>query len=307
MLSPAPALFAAVTFSAIATITSAHLEPRAGCSDNYSKCSPKGASSSDTPAVGTNLSPLYTDLLSSVNGGQNSKRELGGAHEDFSPLLLPRASSASFGFGNNLVKTELTAVEGVDGTQCLLLQGLSLPFCYDNYTTNYFLPGGAHGQIVSGEFTSDSGQANLVSGDFTLSDGTKGNVYGSEDSPDKPNTSTLPIPTQYTASGSISAIAATALGEVITITTTIPGTTVEPSTVAAETIAPSISGTSTVQAASTKPATTIPGSTVAPKTSTFTTTAAGSTATGQGAAGMNTPELGGTTVFGFILFLLFGL
>ncbi|KAL8709454.1 MAG: hypothetical protein Q9220_005837 [cf. Caloplaca sp. 1 TL-2023] len=292
MLSLTPALFGAVILTATATFASAQLEPRAGCADNYSKCSPKGATSSDAPTVGTALSPLYIDVLNSVNGAKTSKRELGGAHEDFRPLLVPRASSSSLCCA--------------DGTQCLLLQGFSLPFCYDNYTTNYFLPGGDTGQIVSGDFTAASGKANLISGDFTLSDGTKGNVYGSEDSPDKPNTSTLPIPTQYTASGSISAIASTALGQVITITTTIPGTTVEPSTVAAETLAPSVSGTSTVQAASTKPATTIPGSTVAPKTTTFTTTAAGSTATGKGAAGINTPDLGGATVFGFLLFLLFG-
>lgn len=177
----------------------------------------------------------------------------------------------------------------------------------DNYTTNYFLPGGSTGQIVSGNYNTTNGNANLVSGDYTLSDGSKGNIYGSRDSPNRPNTSTLPIPTQYTAAGSGSAIAATALGQVLTITTTIPGTTVEPSTVAPETIALSISGTSTVVSATVKPGTTIPGTTVAAQTSTYTTTVASGTPTAKGGAGAVAPAMGGATGFGFLLFAIFGL
>ena len=81
---------------------------------------------------------------------------------------------------------------GADGTQCLLLQGLNFPFCYvsvpllelyrstlilfrTNYTTNYYLPGGSYGQIVSGNYTaSDGSTANLITGDYTLTDGTTG-------------------------------------------------------------------------------------------------------------------------------------
>ncbi|KAL9599428.1 MAG: hypothetical protein Q9219_003865 [cf. Caloplaca sp. 3 TL-2023] len=277
----------------IAVVAASNLEARAGCADNYSKCSPKGASSTNTPIVGTDLAPLYTDLLNSVSGAKKSKRELLEIRDELKLLLETRDSS-----------TNLCCA---DATLCLPLQGLNLPFCYDNYTTNFYLPGGANGQIVSGDFQSSSGQANLISGEFTLADGTKGNIYGSQDSPDRPNTSTLPIPTQYTAAGSGSAIPATALGQVITVTTTFPGTTVEPSTVAAETIAPSISGTSTVVPASTKPETTIPGTTVAAKTSTYTTLAASGTSTGNGVAAPNTPALGGAAGFGFLLFALFGL
>ncbi|KAI4196643.1 MAG: hypothetical protein LQ348_002259 [Seirophora lacunosa] len=283
--------------------TCAHLEPRAGgCQDGYSKCAPRGAESTDPPSIGTDLAPLYTDLLTSVQDVGNVKRDL-------SYLLESRQSSS------NLCCA--------DGTLCLLLDGLNLPFCYvsrpryirqlrkinrkqDNYTTNYFLPGGTTGQIVSGNYNATNGRANLVSGDYTLSDGTTGNIYGSEESPERPNTATLPIPTQYTAAGSGSAIAATALGQVLTITTTIPGTTVDPSTVPPETVSPIVASTGTIEPATTRPGSTIPGSTVAPQTSTYTTTAASApTAEGQGAA--IAPAMGGAAGFGFLLFAIFGL
>ncbi|KAL8628408.1 hypothetical protein Q9189_005868, partial [Teloschistes chrysophthalmus] len=262
----------------IATIlatASGRIEIRAGCSKDYKKCQPKGATSADPPALGTGLSPLYTDLVNSVQGVKKSKRD------EIAALLQSRADSS------NLCCA--------DGTQCLLLQGLDLPFCYDNYTTNYFLPGGTTGQIVSGDYTSTEGTANLISGDFTKSDGTKGNVYGAEDSPSKPDTAALPIPTQYTASGSGSAIPATALGQVATITTTIPGTTVAPSTVAAQTLAPSVvDGTSTIGSSTVKAASTIPGTTVAAKTSVYTTTLAAPSPTGKkGAGAANTPNMSG--------------
>ncbi|KAL8917505.1 MAG: hypothetical protein Q9208_007910 [Pyrenodesmia sp. 3 TL-2023] len=263
------------------------------CGENYSRCSPKGATSTDTPEVGTDLSPLYTDLLTSINGVKQSKRSAREARDEAGLALESRATSS------NLCC--------VAGTQCLLLQGLKEPFCYDNYTTNFFLPGGAYGQIVSGDYNGTNGVANLVTGQFNLTDGTTGNIYGSPESPDRPNTSTLPIPTQYTAAGSGSAIAATALGQVLTITTTIPGTTIEPSTLPPETLAPSISGTRTVAPATVRPGTTISGSTVAAKTSTYTTTAAAGTSTAQGKAGTVVPAVGGAAGFGLLLLAIIGL
>lgn len=280
----------------IAVVANANLEARDDCPDNYSKCNPKGVSSSaDTPAVGADLSPLYIDILTSVNGAK-AKRDSLEARDELATLLETRASTS--GLCCN------------DGTLCLLLQGLNLPFCYDNYTTNYFLPGGATGQIVSGEFNSTGGQANLISGDYTLTDGTTGNVYGSEDSPERPNTSTLPIPTQYTAAGSGSAIPATALGQVITVTTTFPGTTIEPTTIAptiveASTVA--VSGSASILPASTIAGSTIPGTTVPARTSTYTTTAAAGTSTAKGAAVAKHPAISGAAGLGFLIFAIFGL
>ncbi|KAL8923243.1 MAG: hypothetical protein Q9172_003220 [Xanthocarpia lactea] len=285
MLSLSHTFVSVLSFAIVATSGSVRLAPRANCADNFRKCDPKGASSTEAPAVGPELSSLYTDLVNSVNGATKLRRDFIEASDELGSFLEPRA----------------------DGTQCLLLQGPSLPFCYDNYTTNYFLPGGSTGQIVSGSYSSATGQANLIDGDYTLADGTQGNIYGSEDSPSKPDTAALPIPTQYTASGSGSAIAATALGQVATITTTIPGTTVEPSVVPEETIAPSLSGTSTVQPETTKPASTIPGTTVAARTSTYTTTAANVAATGVSAAAASNPSMSGAAGIGLLLYIVFGI
>ncbi|KAI4250916.1 MAG: hypothetical protein L6R42_008571 [Xanthoria sp. 1 TBL-2021] len=293
MLSLTQTFVAAVSFAIIATSGSVRLEPRASCAKNYNKCDPKGADSTEPPAVGSELSALYADLVNSVNGATKLRRDFLQPRDELTSFLEPRASA-------NLCCA--------DGTQCLLLQGLiSLPFCYDNYTTNYFLPGGSTGQIVSGSYSSGTGQANLIDGDYTLADGTKGNIYGSEDSPSKPDTAALPIPTQYTASGSGTAIAATALGQVATITTTFPGTTVEPSVVPEETIAPSVSGESTVQPATTRSASTVPGTTVAPKTSTYTTTAAAAAATGKDSGAASKSEMSGAAGIGLFLYVVFGI
>ncbi|KAL8728749.1 MAG: hypothetical protein Q9181_005234 [Wetmoreana brouardii] len=270
-----------VTVVATIAVTASYLEPRAGCSDNYKKCNPKGAASTNLPTLGTDLSPLYTDLVNSVQGTKKSKRD-------------PSES---------LIQPTLLLCKPHPYTR----QAHPINRHQDNYTTNYLLPDGATGQIVSGEFSSTNGHANLVSGNYTLSDGTQGNVYGSDDSPSKPNTATLPIPTQYTAAGSGNAIPATALGQVLTITTTIPGTTMAPSTIPAETIAPSVSGTSTVGAATTKAASTVPGTTVAEKTSVYTTTLASAGATAKGAGAANSPNMSGAAGFGFLLYAIFGL
>ena len=145
----------------------------------------------------------------------------------------------------------------------------------DNYTTNFFLPGGSYGQIHDGSYTSNDGStANLLSGNYTLQGGSSGNIYGTPATP--PNTATLALPTQYTASGSGSAIPATALGQEVTYTTTIPGTTVLPSVLSTAISAPTMAGGSTVASIVTEALTTVPGSTIAPEVTTVTTKLAAS-------------------------------
>ena len=178
----------------------------------------------------------------------------------------------------------------------------------DKFTTNYVLPDGAYGTVVTGNYTASNGIANLLSGDYTLSDGTAGNVYGSASSPSKPDTATLTVPTQYTAAGVGSAIPLSALGQWSTYTTTIPGTTVEPSTVPAQTVSPSVVSGSTVEPATTMPASTIPGTTVPPVTSTITTQIAtgSSSSTGNGVclSGSGSQTLAGIFIVSAIFILV---
>ena len=150
----------------------------------------------------------------------------------------------------------------------------SLRCIQDKFTTNFFLPDNSYGTIVTGSYTpSEGGSVNLLSGNYTLVNGTSGNVYGS-DSAAKPNTATLTIPTQYTASGVGSAIPASALGAEITYTTTILGTTIAPTTLPAETVTvtpTAIGSTTPVATLMTEAATTVLGTTIPPTTVTITT------------------------------------
>ncbi|KAL8819741.1 MAG: hypothetical protein Q9223_001898 [Gallowayella weberi] len=278
MLSLPYTLVGIASFALIATSGSVRLEPRANCAKNYKKCDPKGATATEAPAIGTDLSQLYPELVNTVNGAKKLKRDFHDQGDEFASLLEPRAPSAN----------------------------LCCKFSLATYSDASYR---STGQIVSGSYTSATGQANLIDGEYTLADGTKGNIYGSQDSPSKPDTATLAIPTQYTASGSGSAIAATALGQVATITTTIPGTTVAPSTVAEETLPPSVSGTTTVVSATTKSASVIPGTTVQPKTSVYTTTLAAPAASGKGKSGAaaSKPDMSGAAGFGLLLYMVFGL
>ena len=51
------------------------LVPRQSCSDNYSKCSPSGATTTVAPPVGPALSSMYVDLLDSINPAKTRKRD----------------------------------------------------------------------------------------------------------------------------------------------------------------------------------------------------------------------------------------
>ena len=86
-------LILTVCLSSVVAITdAAQLEVRDDCSGAFSLCSPNGATSTDTPAVGDKLSSLFVDLVSSVQGVKKNKRNV----EHLHPLLDTRASGVSF-------------------------------------------------------------------------------------------------------------------------------------------------------------------------------------------------------------------
>lgn len=192
----------------------ATLADRDTCGTGFSLCAPAGATSIATPQIGSPDFPsLFVDLVSSSLPSSSSKRG-----------VLARTTPSSL-CCNALLS-------------CLLMSNLALPFCYDKFTTNYRLPDGAAGTIVGGAYTSATGDtANLETGDFVLANGTTGNIYAANPAL-KPNTATLPMPSQFTASGVGSAVPASSLGFVVTTTytTTLPGTTVLGTTVSASTL-----------------------------------------------------------------------
>ncbi|TAQ86457.1 hypothetical protein B7494_g5231 [Chlorociboria aeruginascens] len=224
------------------------------CQTGYTVCAPAGATSTTTPQIGDASFPdLFHDIVQSSL--PSSKRSL--SSRDTASLCC------------------------VSSLACLAMSSLSIPFCYDKFTTNFFLPDGSYGTIVGGAYTSSRGdKANLESGNYTLADGTTGNIY-QDDASAKPDTATLPIPAQFTGSGVGSAIPASALGGEVTLTlvTTLPATTIQGSTRPATTIPQSVVSTANSVAtipATTLPGTTVPATTIGAETTTITTTEAAS-------------------------------
>ncbi|KAI9863737.1 MAG: hypothetical protein M1824_006334 [Vezdaea acicularis] len=233
--------FSGIFLSVIAT--PAQLAPRAACQASYTACKPSGAKSTSSPPVGSALSSLFVDLLDSIQGVPNPskrKREV----DDIARVLGTRDISSP--------------ICCAPTTLCLLLQEFDVPFCYDRFTTNYFLPDGSYGSIDTGLYTgSDGSNANLIDGSYTLKDGVTGNVY-KDASISALNIATLTLPKPFTGTGIGSAIPANELGSLETYTTTIPATTMPGSTIPA-TVLPAI----TISADTTIPATTVNGQSIA--------------------------------------------
>ncbi|KAG4411517.1 hypothetical protein IFR04_015340 [Cadophora malorum] len=245
------------------------------CAAGYSICSPPGATSTNTPTTGTlDFQHLFTNIIQSY---LPSNKRSNDASSSSPELLSASASAPAFLCCNALLS-------------CLLMSTTNIPFCYDRFTTNYFLPDGSYGTVVGGAYTSRNGDvANLETGEYTLIDGQRGNIYPSE--VEKPDIATLPIPSQFTGPGIGSAVPASSLGREITVTytttlsgTTRLGTTLEPETafpLVLETILlPTLVSGSTVAVTSIStltvpvviPGTTIAGTTIGGMATTVTTT-----------------------------------
>lgn len=277
------ALLLAILVTGATAGSSSSLDSNSGCDNGYVVCAPAGATTATTPQIGdAAFQNLFVDIVESSL--PPSKRSL--ADRAVASLCC-----------NALLS-------------CLTISALGLPMCYDKFTTNYFLPDGSYGTVVGGSYTSSTGDhANLETGDYTLANGQTGNIY-SNDPAAKPNTATLPIPSQFTASGVGSAVPISNLGSQITLTytTTFPASVVPPVTISPTTVtgfvsqetvvvpntiltfvsgtyvsdATSVTTLSTLtEPASTIPGTTLPASTASPVVTVITTT--------QAAQSANTP------------------
>ncbi|PMD21324.1 hypothetical protein NA56DRAFT_645616 [Hyaloscypha hepaticicola] len=206
-------------FAARATAASASsLNLNGDCNSGFVLCTPPGATSATTPQIGdAAFQNLFTDIVESSLPASKRSRS-----------ISDRAVAS-------LCCNALLS--------CLTITALGLPMCYDKFTTNYLLPDGSFGTVVGGSYTSSTGDhANLETGDYTLANGTTGNIY-SNDPAAKPNTATLPMPSQFTASGVGSAVPISNLGTQVTLTytTTIPGSVVPPVTISPSTLSGTVS------------------------------------------------------------------
>lgn len=174
--------------------------------DPCEPCQPLGATDLRPPIVGPRLNSLYVDVLNSVREIKIDKRTV-----------------------------QIRAEKGFccrQSLDCVNVQSLNIPMCYDKFTTNYAFPDGSYGSLTTGDYTSGTATANLISGNYT-NGSENGNIYAGDPSA-KPNTSTLSIPPQYTNAGVGAAIPASELGSVGVYQTTISGTAVEMSTISSQ-------------------------------------------------------------------------
>jgi hypothetical protein len=222
--------------------------------ESYKPCKPKGATTDSPPSVGPGLTSLYTDVVASVQGISFEQRSVDERAEGFAchPSL-----------------------------DCVNVQNLNIPMCYDKFTTNFQFPDGSRGTIATGEYHSGATDVNLLSGDYTK-DGQTANIYSGNEA-EKPNTSTMSIPPQFTGTGVGGAVPISELGSIIVYTTTLPPVTyTAPTTIPESVITGTVSGQ---EVKSTIPATTIShATTIAGKTAVVTETRASEPTKTTGAA-----------------------
>ncbi|KPI42185.1 uncharacterized protein AB675_5544 [Cyphellophora attinorum] len=179
------------------------------CLDGFNQCSPAGASSREVPVIGPDLARFYLELIYTIVGlpaGENSVQEA---------AVIRRTD-----YGDSLC----CAV----GSACEMIQSFKIAFCWDRFTTSYFLPDGSYGSASNGSYRTPQGDtANLITGEYHMQDGTVGNMY--DESPaDKPESSDLPLPTPYTSAGVGAAIPASQLGAQLSQTLTATISTASP-------------------------------------------------------------------------------
>lgn len=91
MLSASLIFLTTLLLPSLASTHSSNLVARQDCPNNYSKCSPSGATATNTPGIGSGLSSLYVNILDSIGGVKVKVRDA----EDLPEGLQPRAPSDS--------------------------------------------------------------------------------------------------------------------------------------------------------------------------------------------------------------------
>jgi hypothetical protein len=277
--------FLSLALAVVATASPFEPMAKATEDDPCEPCQPQGATGLSPPSVGTDLSSLYANVLSSVQDITfNNKRSIHSRQEGF----CCRKS-----------------------LNCVNVQNMNVPMCYDKFTTNFLFPDNSYGTVSTGEYHSGGTDVNLVSGDYTK-DGQSANIY-SNDQAAKPNTATMSVPAQYTGTGVGAAIPITELGSIIVYTTTIPAITYTAPTTVAETV--EVATVSGLEVSTTKSAMTITqATTIAAQTSVVTQTntaaAASSSAASTGAAGqvsVDSTRSFGMSVVGLLVYAFYAL
>lgn len=252
-------------FIAIACAFPSQPLSKASSSEPCEPCQPQGATGTNPPRVGSDLRSLYINVLASVKDIKFRKRHIDSLEVRLTQGFCCRQS-----------------------LDCVNVQSLNIPMCYDKFTTNFAFQDGSYGSLTTGNYSSSGSSVNLISGEYSSSSGEKGNIYAS-DPQAKPNTATLSIPPQFTGAGVGEPIPVTELGSIIVYTTTIPATTYTAPTV--------LAGTTITQA-----------TTIAAQTSVVTVTnGAVASSTGAAEPTAGSPRAVGMPFLGALMYALYAL
>lgn len=91
MLSASLAFLITILLTSLVSAHSPSLVARQDCANNYSKCSPSGATATNTPSIGGELSSLYVNIVNSISGIKVKARDV----NDGPDILQARAPSNS--------------------------------------------------------------------------------------------------------------------------------------------------------------------------------------------------------------------
>ena len=83
-----PAIFVVLLPFAHVSLCDNNLKARDVCNNDYTLCDPKGASTSDEPPIGSALSPLFLDVVNTVDNNKDTKRSIAPDTNKFRPRLL---------------------------------------------------------------------------------------------------------------------------------------------------------------------------------------------------------------------------
>ncbi|EEH03843.1 conserved hypothetical protein [Histoplasma capsulatum G186AR] len=195
----------------IGLVSASTVSARQYCGPEYEMCVARGSSSVSPPSIGPDMRKLFVSVIESVDVTNPWKR--GTTRRDD---VVPRA--------------ELPGLCCKTGMECRLLINYHTSFCWDRFTTNFYLIDGSYGSILTGIYNNSGDIVDLISGKYTRSNGETGNIYAGDEA-SKPNTSTMVLPPAWTSKGVGTAIPGSELGGGATYTTTIPDTTKGPGTI----------------------------------------------------------------------------
>lgn len=83
-----PAILVVLLSFAHVSLCDNNFKARDVCNNDYTLCDPKGASTLDEPPISSALSPLFIDIINTVDNNKDTKRDIAHGTDRLKPRLL---------------------------------------------------------------------------------------------------------------------------------------------------------------------------------------------------------------------------